>query len=215
MSMQDIGRRWGGRGAGSVAAWIGLAASAAWAQEGHAPAPEAAQAAEGHAPSIMNVDPGLMIWTVVTFVLLVIVLRFTAWKPLQASLDARERRIRDAVEGAERARKDSEALLVKHQQMLDAAKEEAHKIIEEGKADGLRIKHEIAAAARGEAEEFKARAHRELELATDQAKKDLWVHATQLSTEMAERILARSLNGDDQRRIVDRVLDEYRAGSST
>jgi F-type H+-transporting ATPase subunit b len=172
-------------------------------------------AAEGsHAPSIMNVEPGLMIWTVVTFVLLLVALRFTAWKPLTASLEARERRIRDAVEGAERARKESEALLARHQQLLDQARGEAQKIIEEGKSDGLKLKHEIAAQARAEAEEFKARARRELELATDQAKKELWVLATQLSTELAERIVKRSLGDADHKRIVDEVLDEYRASSA-
>jgi F-type H+-transporting ATPase subunit b len=162
-------------------------------------------------PSIMQVDPGLMIWTVVTFVAVLVVLRFTAWKPLQASLAAREKRIRDAVEGAERARRDSEELLARHQMLLDEAKDEARKIIDEGKADGLRLKHELAAQARTESEEMKARARRDLELATEQAKKELWEHATMLSTELAERIVKRSLGADDQRRLVTEVLEEYRA----
>lgn len=163
-----------------------------------------------HAPSIMQVDPGLMIWTVVTFVVLLVVLRFTAWKPLQASLEARERRIRDAVEGAERARAESEQLLQRHHQMLDAAKDEARHIIEEGKADGLKLKHEITAQARAEAEEFKLRAKREIELAAEQAKHDLWAHATQLSTDLAARILSRSLTEADHRHLVEQVLEEYR-----
>jgi F-type H+-transporting ATPase subunit b len=176
-----------------------------------APATEPAHGEEAaHAPSIMQVNPGLMIWTVVTFVILLTVLRFTAWKPLQASLDARERRIRDAVEGAERARQESEALLEQHRRMLDSAKDEARKIIEEGKADGLRLRHEITAQARTEVDEHKARARRELELATDQAKKELWEHATRLSTELAERIVQRSLGADDHRRLVEGVLEEYR-----
>jgi F-type H+-transporting ATPase subunit b len=159
----------------------------------------------------MQVNPGLMVWTVVTFVALLAVLRFTAWKPLLASLDARERRIREAVEGAERARAQSEDLLAEHRRMLETAKEEAHKIIEEGKADGLKLRHEIAAQARAEAEEFKARARRELELATDQARKELWVEATRLSTDLAEKILARSLGEADRRRFVERALEEIRA----
>jgi len=171
-------------------------------------------AADAAAPSIMQVDPGLMIWTVVTFVVVLVVLRFTAWKPLQASLAAREKRIRDAVEGAERARRDSEELLARHQMLLDEAKDEARKIIDEGKADGLRLKHELAAQARTESEEMKARARRDLELATEQAKKELWEHATMLSTELAERIVKRSLGADDQRRLVTEVLEEYRATSA-
>jgi F-type H+-transporting ATPase subunit b len=212
--------------AGAVAAALG--AGAALAQHGTAPAQhgtvttEPAQhteppahatdaASAGHAaPSIMQVNPGLMIWTVVTFVGLLVVLRFTAWGPLQKSLDAREKRIRDAVEGAERARAESEALLAKHQKMLDEAKDEARKIIEEGKNDGLRLKHDILQQARVEADENRVRALRELELAKDQAQKDLWEFATNLSTELAEKILKRALDSQDQKRLVEDVLQEYR-----
>lgn len=169
-----------------------------------------AKSAAGEHPSLMQVNPGLMVWTVVTFVALLVVLRFTAWKPLLASLDARERRIREAVEGAERAREQSEELLAQHRRLLDQAKEEAHKIIDEGKADGLKLRHEIAAQARAEAEEFKARAKRELELATDQARKELWIEATRLSTDLAEKILARSLGDADRKRLVERALEEIR-----
>jgi F-type H+-transporting ATPase subunit b len=212
--------RWRGALA-SIAVAFAVAAGSAAAQHADpaSPVDPHAAGAEAHAadaahPSIMQVDPGLMIWTVVTFVVLLIVLRFTAWKPLQASLEAREKRIRDAVEGAERARRDSEELLARHQQMLDAAKDDARKIIEEGKADGLRLKHELAAQARLESEEMKARARRDLELATEQAKKELWAEATKMSTELAERIVRRSLDADDQRRLVDEVLAEYRAAAS-
>jgi len=188
-----------------VLSWV--LAGAAWAQHGEGGAEPAADAAH---PSIMNVDPGLMIWTVVTFVALMIVLRFTAWGPLQKSLEAREKRIQDAVEGAEKARLESEALVARHRKMIDEAMQDAHKIIDEGKADGLRLKHEIMTQARTEAEEHKARALREVELATDQAKKELWGEATKLSTELAEKILRRTLDSADQRRLIEDVLQEYR-----
>src|SRR5262249_8031282 len=122
-------------------------AAPAWAQEG------GAEGAAGAHPGLLNVNPGLMIWTIVTFVLLLVVLRIMAWGPLQKSLDAREKRIRDAVEGAEKARRDSEDLLARHHKMLDAAKDEARQIIEEGKQDGLKLRQEILEQARTDAEE--------------------------------------------------------------
>lgn len=183
-------------------------AGAAWAQHGEGAVEAGAEAAH---PSIMNVDPGLMVWTVVTFLALMIVLRFTAWGPLQKSLEAREKRIQDAVEGAEKARRDSEELLARHRKMIDDAIEEAHKIIDEGKADGLRLKHDLLNQARTEAEEHKVRALREVDLAADQAKKELWGEATKLSTELAEKILRRTLDTADQRRLIEEVLQEYRA----
>jgi len=179
-------------------------AAPAWAQEGGA----------GAHPGLLNVNPGLMIWTIVTFVLLLVVLRIMAWGPLQKSLDAREQRIRDAVEGAEKARRDSEELLARHHKMLDEAKDEARQIIEEGKQDGLKLRQEILEQARTDAEEHKARARRELDLATDAAKKELWDHATRLSTEIAERILRRALDRKDDRRLVENVVEEFSAQAS-
>jgi len=194
-------------------AWPSLAALAgavpAWAQEGGA-----AGAGGATHPGLLNVNPGLMIWTIVTFVLLLVVLRVMAWGPLQKSLDAREKRIRDAVEGAEKARRDSEELLARHQKMLDAAKDEARQIIEEGKQDGLKLRQEILDQARNDAEEHNARARREIDLATDAAKKELWDHATRLSTEIAERILRRALDRNDDRRLVENVVEEFSAQAS-
>jgi len=202
-----------------------IAAAAVRAQHGEpqhpveSPPPAASahgEAAGGaSAPSIMQVEPGLIIWTIVTFVVLMVVLRFSAWGPLQKALAAREQRIRAAIEGAEAARKQSEERLAQLEQRLQQAREEAHRIIEEGKSDGVKLKNEIAANARAEAEEFKARARRELELATDQAKQELWEHSTRLSTELAAKILGRSLSSDDHRRLVDQVLEEYRAVGSS
>ncbi len=169
------------------------------------------EAAHDEGGGLMDVNPGLMIWTLVTFVALLAVLRFTAWKPLIGALDAREQRIREAVELAERTRQESEALMQRHEEQLEAARVEAHQIIEEGKADALKLKNDILKQAREEADENKARALREVQLAADSAKKELWDEATRLSTQLAERILRRSLNDEDHRRLVEQVLDEFRA----
>ncbi|HZM14948.1 MAG TPA: F0F1 ATP synthase subunit B [Candidatus Krumholzibacteria bacterium] len=162
------------------------------------------------APSIMNVDPGLMIWTVITFVILLVVLRFTAWKPLIAALEAREQRIREAIAQAEKAREEGEGLLARYRAQLQAAKEEAQQIIEAGKTAAERLHQEILDKARVEAEESAQRARREMDLAVEQAKKELWEEATRLSTLLAEKILERHLDDKDHRRLVEQVLEELR-----
>ncbi|UCE02394.1 MAG: F0F1 ATP synthase subunit B [Candidatus Latescibacterota bacterium] len=192
-----------------------LLATPVWAQHGaetgRAEETATEHAQEEHGGGIMDVNPGLMIWTVVTFTLLLVVLRFVAWKPLIAALEAREQRIQEAVEQAERARNEGEELLARHRQQLDAAKAEAHQIIEEGRADAQRLGEQIKQEARADAEESKERARKEVELAADQAKKELWEESARLSTLLAERILRRSLNGEDHRKLVDEVLDELRS----
>lgn len=186
-------------------------AAAVWAQHGGESTGAVAGAAAESSPGIMNVNPGLMVWTAVTFVILLVVLRFLAWKPLLAGLEAREQRIREALEQAERSRQESAEVLAKHRAALEGARAEVEKILEAGKADALRIQAEITEAARAEGESYKRRARREVELAAEQATRQLWEEATRLATQLAERILSRSLNEADHRRLVEEVLDELRS----
>lgn len=191
-----------------------LMALPAWADEtAHGDA--AAHAEEGHSASIMNVDPGLMIWTVVTFVLLLVVLRLTAWKPLVGALEAREQRIRGSIADADRIKREAEEVMAQYQKMLREAKAEAQSIVDEGKADAEQVKQSILDDTRREAEESKQRARREIELATDEAKKQLWEESSRLSTLLAEKILQRNLNPEDQQRLIEQFLDEYRSQNAT
>lgn len=172
-------------------------------------------AAEAQSTNIMNVDPGLMIWTVVTFVLLLVVLRLTAWKPLVGALEAREQRIRESIEDADRIKHEAEEVMDRYQAMMTQAKSEAQAIIDEGKADALKVKQSIADETRREAEESKERARREIALATDEAKKELWAESSKLSTLLAAKILQRNLNREDHQQLIDEFLEGYRSASSS
>jgi F-type H+-transporting ATPase subunit b len=187
-----------------------LMALPAWADE-TAHGDPAGHAEEGHSASIMNVDPGLMIWTVVTFVLLLVVLRLTAWKPLVGALQAREERIRGSIADADRIKREAEDVMAQYKKMMNEAKVEAQHIVDEGKADAEKVRQSIIEDTRREAEESKQRARREIELATDEAKKQLWEESSRLSTLLAEKILQRNLDAADQERLIEQFLDEYRS----
>ena len=165
----------------------------------------------GASPNLFSVDPGLLIWTIVTFVTVMIVLRAVAWGPLQSSLAARQTAIAGAIEEAQKAKSEAEALLARHQSMLDGAKDEARAILEEARRDGQRVRDEIKAAADKEASEFKDRAVREIEGQKDKAVAEMWDLAGTLSTELATRILGRSLNEQDQERLVRQLIDEMKS----
>jgi F-type H+-transporting ATPase subunit b len=157
----------------------------------------------------------LMIWTVVTFVLLLVVLRLTAWKPLVGALEAREQGIRDTIEDADRIKREAEEVMDRYQELMAKAKVEAQSIVDEGKADALKVKQSIVDETRREADAAKERAHREISLATDEAKKELWAESSKLSTMLAARILQRNLNADDQQRLIDEFMQEYQSASSS
>ena len=179
-------------------------------------AADAAHAAEGahEAPSLFSVDPGLMIWTMITFVVVLIVLRMTAWGPMMKALAERENRISGAIAEADRIKSEAEGLLARYETMIDQTKDEARGILDEARKDGLAVQDEIRRKAQEEAQDFKDRARREIELAKDGAIQEIWDEAAGLSTELATRILGRTLNQDDQDRLVRELIDEMRAGKT-
>lgn len=189
--------------AGVLAALPGLAA------DPHDTPGHVAQAHES--PPLFSVDPGLMIWTIITFVVVLVVLRMTAWKPLMNALEARQQSIEGAIEEAQRVKTEAESLLAKYETMLATAKDESREILEEARRDGAKVQAEIRERAQQEAEDFKERAHREIELAKDGALQEIWGQAASLSTELASRILGRSLEGSDQDRLVRELIGEMKS----
>ena len=172
-------------------------------------APGAADAAH-ESPNLFSVDPGLMIWTIVTFLVVLTILRFTAWNPLMNALAEREKSISGAIEDAQRIKSEAETLLAQYETRLDKAKDEAQAILEEARKDGIAVQEDFRARAQKEAEEFKERARKEIELAKDAALQDIWNEAASLSTELATRILGRSLDGSDQERLVRELIEEMK-----
>ena len=173
----------------------------------------AAEGAAHESPPLFSVNPGLMIWTVITFAVVLVVLRMTAWGPLMASLAEREKNISGAIDDAKKIKVEAEELFARYQTMIDTSKDEAREILEAARRDGKTVQEEIRARAAQEAEEFKERAHREIELAKDTALQEIWGLAANLSTELATRILGRTMNESDQDRLVRELIEEMRAES--
>ncbi|HEY3250563.1 MAG TPA: F0F1 ATP synthase subunit B, partial [Ignavibacteria bacterium] len=93
--------------------------------------------------TLLSVEPGLMIWTIVIFVLLVFILKKFAWGPLLQSLKNREMGIKDSIEKAEILKQESEKLLARNRELLAKADEEARKVIAEGKDMAEKLRNDI------------------------------------------------------------------------
>lgn len=200
-------------GAIGLVVWPAAVAAQTHGQDAHGTTTAADHAAEAAhaAPSLFSVDPGLLIWTILTFLVVLLVLRATAWKPLVGSLAERQRNIEGAIEEARKIKTEAEGLLAKYQELLRSAKDEARAIVEESRADGRRVQEEIRAVAQREATEFKERAAREIELQKDAALQEIWSLAADLSTDLAGRIAGRRLDGADQERLVKELVDQMRS----
>ncbi len=157
---------------------------------------------------LLKVDPGLMLWTIITFIILVLLLWKTAWKPVIEALDSRAEKIRNDLETAEKNRLEAEKLLGEHKEMMDNARSEAARIISEGKSEADRLKDEILEKANADAQNFSEKAKREIEVAKDKALLEIKDEVVSLSTEIASKIISRNLNPDDQKDLVEKALNK-------
>ena len=193
----------------SVVAFACAAAGPSFAEE--APAAHGAAGEHDSGGNLLNVDLPVAIATIVAFVLLVVILSKTAWKPILAGLQAREKGIRDAIEGAEKANADAKALLADYQTKVASAADEARKILEEGRRDAEALKAKIQAEAVAESGRERERALRDIEIARQGAMKDIYDQVSVVATEVAGKILKQRLDPTGHRRLVDEAVEAYEA----
>ena len=157
---------------------------------------------------LLQPEPGLIFWTIVTFVVLLGILWKFAWNPILGALEAREQAIQRTIDDAERLQAEAEAVLEEHRAKLAEARSEGNRILEEARQAGERMKSEIMEKARAEADKVIERAHRQLELETEKALQDVRSRAADLALLAAERVLERSLTDDDHRRLAREAVAE-------
>ena len=174
----------------------------------------------GHEKPALIPDPGnrqtvmSAIWVVIIFVLLLAILYPTAWKNVLAGLKAREERIRRDIADAEAARSRAEATLKEYNAQLAAAEARVREMLNKATVDGEKIAQNIRMQAQVEGEQLKERAQRDIEAARDQAIAQLHEESVVLATNIAEKIIRRNLNPQDQRDLLARSLDELQTVGS-
>ena len=149
--------------------------------------------------------------TLVVFIGLVAILGKYAWGPISGGLKAREDKIRKDIRDAEEARLKSQQTLKEYQAQLATAEKQVRDLIAKASNDAHQIATNIKMHAQQEAEESKERAAREIEGAKNQALSEIYDQAAMLATTVAEKILRRNLNVDDQRALVQQSLEQLKA----
>ena len=155
---------------------------------------------------MLNVQSGLIIWTIITFVLLVLVLSKVAWKPLLQALHSRENGIREALREADEARKEAEKVLSENRQAIAKANEETARLLREGRELADQMKNDIVARAHESAKHAVEQAKDEIQRERDAALVQLRNQVADLAIKAAEKILDESLDAARQKKIVDKVL---------
>jgi F-type H+-transporting ATPase subunit b len=158
--------------------------------------------------SLFAGDFGNAIWTLVIFIAVLIVLGKLAWKPVLKALQKREEFIRDSLLGAQQRNEEAKKLLTQYQHQLEKARQEATAIVDESRRDADEVRKRIVAEAKAESDAVAKRAKKDIEMARDDAVRQLQDQAVYLATTVAAKIVKKDLTPGDHRRLVDEALSE-------
>lgn len=165
-------------------------------------------AAEETSGGLIDVVPGLMIWTLICFAITFYVLKRFAFGPIQKTIDDRRDRIRKAVEEADNAREEARELLEQHRQLIANAKGEAAEILAEARrvADAQleRVREEAEAERKRRLEET----HRQIEAETKRSLDLIRSEVAELTLQATARVTGKVLDAEDQRRLIDEAIAE-------
>lgn len=163
--------------------------------------------------SLVTPDIGLLFWMLFSFSIVLILLKKYAWKPILNALKEREESIQESIDQAALARKEIEDLKSDNEKILQEARAERDQMLREARDAKDAIVTEAKTVAQKEADGLLERARTEIETEKKAAVAELKGHVAQLSIEIAEKVIKERLSDDDQQRqLVDRLLDEVGVG---
>jgi F-type H+-transporting ATPase subunit b len=170
-------------------------------------APAFAQEAAPHGgKNLLSVNYGLMAWTLIIFVVLMLVLAKFAFGPITASVEAREHALEEAISAARRDREEAARLLAEHRAQLDAARGEAQKIIADGRAAAERVRADLVEQAHAEQASMLARSRQEIAGERARALIELRREAVDLAIAGAGRVIEKNLDQSSNRQLVESYL---------
>jgi F-type H+-transporting ATPase subunit b len=168
-----------------------------------------AQAAEEESSNfLVSPDVGLMIWTLIAFIVALLVLRKYAWPAITEALDKRQRAIEESIDTAERARADAAALLEEYRDRLREARAQADEIVARARKAGEVHERESLEDARVRRDELLEQTRRDIEAETRRAIQEIRAEVADLTILATEKVTRKALDADDQVRLVEEALGE-------
>ena len=154
-------------------------------------------------------NPGIFLWTLVTFLIVLIILKAKAWGPLIAALDKRESDIRESLNAAEKARKDADNITKDYEKMVQKAKKESVEIISASREAGEKVKTEIITEAKSNAKKIMTDNLDQIEREKNKVIGEIHQQVVELSVMAAEKIIGKTLEKDDHNKMIQDTIKEY------
>jgi F-type H+-transporting ATPase subunit b len=160
---------------------------------------------------LVQPDPGLFIWTILTFLGLLVFLKLVAWGPLLKALDERQQTIRKSLDDAQLAKQELERLQLESAQIIRQARVDAEAIVAQSRADAARLREELRQKAKAESDAIVKNAERQIQLETTRALQQIRHEAIDLSVMIASKIIKRNLSKEDNERLIEDALKQVDA----
>lgn len=161
----------------------------------------------GGAPNpLVQLDPGLFIWTILTFLVLFFVLAKFAWKPLLAALEERENTIKSSLEDADKAKTELERLNMESDEIIAKARSDAQSIHSEAKSAAEKIKSDILSAAEENAGKIRDEAEKQIQVEKEKAINEIRTEVVNLTMEVAEKVIKKNLSKKDNQSIIENSI---------
>ena len=170
---------------------------------------QAAQVApeeSGQSGDLLTPNGGLMFWTLVTFIILFAILARMVFPKITAAVEAREKALEEAIEGAKRDREAAAQALAEQQRQIEAARNEAQKIIVEGRQTGEKVRAQMIEETRQQQQQMLETARREIESEKERAIAEMRREAVELAIAGASKVIEKNLDDQSNRKIVESFL---------
>jgi len=160
------------------------------------------------ANALIKVTPGLMIWTIVCFLIALFVLKRYAFGPIQGAIDARRDRIRESLDEADRAREEARRLLEEHRKLIAQAKAQAEDVLAEARkqadAQRERVRDETEADRQRRLEDTK----RQIDAETQRALEQIRTEVAELAMIATSKVTGKVLDRDDHRKLIEDAISD-------
>jgi len=163
---------------------------------------------------LVQPDPGLYIWTIITFLVLLGLLAKFAWRPLLEALDNRQSSIRKALDDAQKAKQELQNIHAESAKLLAQARSEAAEIVSRSRSDADRFREEMKQKARDEAAALMRNAERQIEMETSRALQQIRHEAVDLSVGIASKLLQRNVSKEDNERLIEETFKQLETSRS-
>jgi F-type H+-transporting ATPase subunit b len=157
---------------------------------------------------LVQPDPGLFLWTILTFLVLVTLLAKFAWRPLLQALDSRQELIRKSLDDAQQAKQELERLQHESAQIIRQARIDAEAVVAQSRSDAATLREEMRQKAKAEADGIVRNAERQIQLETQRALQQIRHEAVDLSVMIASKILRRNLTKEDNEKLIEEALKQ-------